>query len=119
VFQYVDSVGNCIPAFHASARIYAISNKTADTLYSYTFSDSCEVGFIVADSVTYHMVASNPSTHDIIAIDSIAYQDPINVTECCLCYPAKTIKGSLNGVPLSIAFPVASYVNEPYMRILN
>jgi hypothetical protein len=119
VFQYVDSTGNCLPAFHASARVYAISNKTSDTLYTYTFSDSCQVGFIVADSVTYHLVGSSPAVHDIIAIDSIAYQDPISVTECCLCYPAKYIKGTLNGVPLDVAFKLGDYVNEPYVRDLN
>ncbi|MEM7038086.1 MAG: hypothetical protein AAF570_13970, partial [Bacteroidota bacterium] len=39
VMQYEDSVGACLPAFHASAIVYAI-DSLGDTLYNYNFSDS-------------------------------------------------------------------------------
>ena len=61
VFQYQDSTGQCFHSLHTTARIYALHSRTLDTLYAYTFSDSCHVSFLIADSVVYHLEnASSP-----------------------------------------------------------
>ncbi len=118
VFQYKDSAGQCLPSFHATARVYAIHSRTNDTLYTYNFSDSCTVGFLIADSVVYHLKSSSPVVHDIIRLDTWEYQDPLNVTECCLCYPVSHLHGKLNGQDLNVEFPVGAYVNTPFVRTL-
>lgn len=118
VMQYVDSSGSCLPTFHSSARVYALHSRTADTLYSYTFSDSCQVGFLVADSVEYHLISTAHGVNDVITLDNWEYQEPINVTECCLCYPVSHIHGKLNGQALEIEFPVGQYENTPFIRTI-
>jgi hypothetical protein len=118
VMEYVDSTGNCLPSFHASARVYALHSRTADTLYTYTFSDSCKVGFLVADSVEYHLVSALHGVNDVITLDTWEYQEPINVTECCLCYPVDHMHGKLNGQSLEIEFPVGQYENTPFIRTI-
>lgn len=119
VMNYVDSTGQCIPAFHASARVVAIDNETSDTLYTYGFSDSCQVGFLVDEKVTYHLWGSNPAVHDVISIETMEYQEPINVTECCLCYPVSKVQGKFNGQDLQVDFIGGQYTNEPFIRSLN
>lgn len=118
VMKYVDSLGNCVPSFHASARVYALHSTSLDTLYTYTFSDSCQVGFLVADSVVYHLVSTAHGVDDVIMLDSWEYQDPISVTECCLCYPVDHVHGKLNAQDLEIAFPTGEYENTPFVRTL-
>ncbi|MFN8394238.1 MAG: hypothetical protein U0176_06125 [Bacteroidia bacterium] len=118
VFQYQDSSGGCIPSFHSSARVYALHSRTADTLYSYSFSDSCTVGFLVTDSTVYHLVSTAHGVNDVISFDEKEYQDPIEVTECCLCYPVSHIHGKLNGQTLHVEFPAGQYENTPFIRTL-
>lgn len=117
VMSYVDTTGNCVPSFHAAARIYAIDNETLDTLYNYGFSDSCQVGFIVDDAVTYHLRSG--ATHDVIKFEEIEFQEPINVTECCLCYPVAHVHGKLNATTFNTEFKTGDYVNEPFVRTIN
>jgi hypothetical protein len=118
VFEYQDSLGNCVPSFHATARVYALHSRTADTLYSYNFSDSCHVSFLIADSVVYHLVSTSPAVHDVITLDTWEYQDPLEVTECCLCYPVAHIHGMLNSQALEIEFPTGEYENVAFIRTL-
>ena len=119
VMAYQDTTGNCVPSFHASAWVHAIDNETSDTLYTYNFSDSCEVGFIVDVAVTYHVIGGNPVQHDVITFEEIEYQEPINITECCLCYPVDHIHGMLNAQELSVSFKPGDYVNEPFVRTID
>lgn len=118
VFEYQDSAGQCVPSFHATARVYALHSRTGDSLYSYTFSDSCHVSFLIADSVTYHVVSTSPAVHDVITLEEWEYQDPLNVTECCLCYPVSHLHGMLNAQTLTITFPTGNYENAPFIRTL-
>jgi hypothetical protein len=119
VLQYQDSTGNCIPSFHAQARVYALHSATLDTLYSYGFSDSCQVGFLVADSVVYHLVSTAHGVDDVITLDEWEYQEPITVTECCLCYPVEHMHGKINGQALEIEFPAGEYENAPFIRTIE
>lgn len=118
VFQYEDSLGQCVPSFHAAARVYALHSRTADTLYSYNFSDSCQVGFLIADSVVYHLVSTAHGVDDVIELEEWEYQEPVEVTECCLCYPVQHVHGKLNGQSLEISYPAGSYENAPFIRTL-
>lgn len=118
VFQYQDSAGHCFHGIQSTARIYALQSRTLDTLYSYNFNDSCHVSFLIADSVVYHVENASPAIHDVIGIESVEYQDPINVTECCLCYPASHVHGKLNNSTLTIEFPTGVYENTPFVRAL-
>jgi hypothetical protein len=118
--EYQDSLGNCLPGFHASARVYAIAAENpADTAYSYSFSDSCEAGFLIDEEMVYHVVASSPATHDVISVVGYDYQDPISVTECCLCYPVNTVDLLVNGDSVTVTLPTGSYESTPYIRTLN
>lgn len=120
IMTYLDSTGACIPEFHSSAVVHAI-RKTApfDTAYSYNFSDSCRVGFLIQDDVDYHLVGNNPAITDIIEIESFDFQEPLAVTNCCLCYPVQTANILLNGQPISVAFVTGEYENVPQVRTVN
>ena len=119
VMEYQDSTGNCVPSFHASARVYAINNTSLDTAYTYNFSDSCQVGFIVDETMTYHVYGGNPVQHDVIVFEEIEYQEPINITECCLCYPVGHVHGMLNGQEFNQTFKAGGYENEPFIRTID
>ena len=116
VMQYVDSAGACVPSFHAAARVYALHSRTNDTLYTYGFSDSCQVGFLIADSVVYHLVSTAHGVNDVITLETWEYQEPINVTECCLCYPVEHVHGMLNNSTLHVEFPAGQYESTPVVR---
>jgi hypothetical protein len=118
VFQYQDSLGHCATSLYANARVYALHSRTNDSLYSYTFSDSCHVSFLIADSVVYHVVSANPVVNDVIKIETVEYQEPLTVTECCLCYPAAHVHGKLNNSTLTVEFPTGAYENTPFVRAL-
>jgi hypothetical protein len=118
VMEYQDSLGNCIPAFNASARVFAISaSNPLDTAYSYSFSDSCKAGFLIDEAMVYHVVGG-VNTRDVISFLDVKYQDPVEVTTCCLCYPVSTLSLSLNGDTIQVSMPAGSYENNPYVRVL-
>lgn len=116
IMQYQDNAGRCVPAFHASARVYALHSRTNDTLYTYGFSDSCKVAFLVADSVVYHLESSAFGVSDVISFESWEYQDPISVTECCLCYPLDHMHAKVNGQSVDMTFAAGEYESTPYVR---
>ena len=117
VMVYQDSTGACLPDFHSNAIVYAIDASTMDTAYNYNFSDSCEVGFLVQEDLVYHVVSGAVS--DVIQFTGFDYQDPISVTECCLCYPINTVAIQVNGLTDSVTFNAGEYQNTPYIRRLN
>lgn len=119
VIEYQDSVGNCPATFDANARIYALreNGATFDTLYSYDFSDSCRAGFLVQEDVEYHLMA--PGYSEIIKVDSYQYQNPVEVTECCLCYPVDSVMLNINGNTQIVTFPEGSYENTPLIHVIN
>lgn len=120
VMEYQDSLGRCLPGFHSSAKVYAIhAENPTDTAYTYNFSDSCHVGFLVDENMVYHVKGSNPTTHDVIYFLGYEYQEPVNVTECCLCYPVLSVNALINSDSVTIDFPAGSYENAPYIRHLN
>jgi hypothetical protein len=120
VMSYQDSLGQCPPAFAASARVYAISaSNPTDTAYSYSFSDACKVGFLVDEDMVYHVRGTSPVVHDILYISEFEYQEPVAVTECCLCYPVGKVMGVLNGDSIQADYPAGRYENEGFIRPLN
>lgn len=120
VISYQDSTGACPTAFSNGARVYAISaDNPTDTAYVYNFSDACKVGFLVDENMVYHVRGTNPTVHDVLAISEYTYQEPVKVTECCLCYPVGTIHAVLNGDSISTDYPAGLYENEAYVRRLN
>jgi hypothetical protein len=116
VFQYQDSSGRCASNLDVAARVYALQSRTLDTLYSYSFTDTCRVSFLIADSVVYHVRSTNPAIFDVVKLESIEYQEPVTVTECCLCYPADHVHGKLNNSTLAVDFPAGAYENTPFVR---
>jgi hypothetical protein len=120
VISYQDSVGACPTAFAASARVYAISaDNPTDTAYVYNFSDGCNVGFLVDENLVYHVRATNPTLHDVLYISEYDYQEPVKVTDCCLCYPVGSIHAVLNGDSITTTYPTGLYENDAYVRVLN
>ena len=120
VMEYQDSTGACPSGFHASAKVYAISAEDpTDTAYVYNFSDSCRVGFLVDENMVYHVRASSPTVHDVLYFAEYEYQEPLNVTDCCLCYPISKVSGVLNGDSVKVDYPTGKYENTGYVRILE
>jgi hypothetical protein len=117
VIEYQDSTGACPAAFHSNARIYAINTTTLDTAYAYNFSDSCQAGFLVQEELMYHIVSG--SWKETIFITDFTYQEPLEVTECCLCYPVATVTVNVDGDTTTVDFPAGSYENTPMIRNLN
>jgi hypothetical protein len=116
VMSYQDSAGRCLPAFKVSARVHALHSRTNDTLYSYGFQDSCRVAFLVTDSVRYHIVSAEYGVSDVLQFAESEYQEPVTVTECCLCYPLEYVHTILNAQAVLFEFPVGAYENVPYVR---
>ncbi|MEM1000125.1 MAG: hypothetical protein AAGN35_23925 [Bacteroidota bacterium] len=119
VVQYQDSTGACPAAFDGDAIVYAIRQSTQDTAYTYNFSDSCEVGFLVQEDLVYNVVAPNYGFSDMVQITDFTYQDPINVTECCLCYPIASVSVMFGVDTATVSFPAGEYENVPFVRNLN
>lgn len=117
VMMYQDSTGACPADFHSNAVVYAIDATTLDTAYTYNFSDSCQVGFLVQEDLVYHLVSDN--FLDVIEFSSHTFQDPVMVTECCLCYPINTVDIGINGQVETVTFEAGEYENTPYVRSLN
>jgi hypothetical protein len=117
VIAYQDSTGACPASFHANARVFAINTSSLDTVYSYNFSDSCQVGFLVQEDLMYHVVSG--SWKETVFITDYTYQEPLSVTECCLCYPVASVTVNVDGDTATVNFPAGSYENEPYIRHLN
>jgi hypothetical protein len=116
VMSYQDSAGRCFPAFGASTRVHALHSRTNDTLYSYGYNDSCRVTFLVTDSVIYHIVNARYGISDVLQLEGSEYQEPVNVTDCCLCYPLEYVRTKLNAQDVLVEFPVGTYENIPYVR---
>ena len=117
IFQYQDSTGGCDSVFSMNARVHAFEGGATDTAYSYNFSDYCKAAFLVREGYTYHVVSG--TTRDTVVINGNTYQDPISVTECCLCYPAKTVDIVLNGDSMTVDFPTGAYDSNPKTRTIN
>lgn len=117
VIQYQDSLGDCPPAFHANAWITGIDLVENDTTLRYNFSDSCQAGFLIREN--YRYIVSSGSYRDVIDIVDFDYQEPIEVTECCLCYPVEHVDLSINGDSVHVEFPAGKYENEAYTIMIN
>lgn len=115
--QYEDSTGACPAAFHANAIVKGIDRISNDTTLSYTFSDSCSAGFLIREN--YRYVVTSAGYRDVIDITGFEYQEPIEVTECCLCYPVAWVDLSYNGDSVRVDFPTGSYENEAYVTRIN
>lgn len=117
LIQYEDSTGMCPAAFHAGATIQGIDMTSWDTTLNYNFSDSCQAGLLVREN--YRYIVRSGGYMDMIDILSFTYQDPISVTECCLCYPAASVTLSIDGDTTVIDYPAGQYDNTPYTIAIN
>lgn len=117
IVQYQDSTGACPAAFSAAGMVYGIDRLTNDTTLRYNFSDSCTVGMLLREN--YRYVVRSGSYTDVFDIMAFDFQEPISVTECCLCYPAASADVSINGDSTRIAFPTGEYDNAPFVISLN
>ena len=120
VIQYVDSTGQCISPSTPDGMIYAfMQGNTSDTLYSYSFNDSCTASFIIEKNMMYHVKAGTDIDHTV-RIDGFTFQEPIWATECCACYPVDSLSVNTDGVTdETIVFPASSYENDPYTYTVN
>jgi hypothetical protein len=115
VLEYQDSAGACLPGFHATAMVYAFDKDSpGDTVRSYNLADSCVARFIVQEDLFYHLVGAG--VRDTIVIDSFSYQEPVEVTTCCLCYPVEHADIKINGVSKHVEWEVGKYDNTAVIR---
>lgn len=117
LLEYQDSTGACVPTFHSNAVIKGIDMLTGDTTLTYNFSDSCMAGLLVREN--YQYVISSGAYQDVVDIVSFERQDPISVTECCLCYPVSTLNVAINGDTSVVDFPTGQYDNTPQVIRIN
>lgn len=117
MLEYQDSLGACVPSFHSDAVIKGIDQLTGDTTLTYNFSDSCTAGLLVREN--YRYIITSGSWQDEVDIVSFERQDPINVTECCLCYPVSTLNVAINGDTSAVDFPTGQYDNTPLVIQIN
>ena len=116
--QYQDAAGNCLSDLNPAGMVYAMETGSTDTLYSYSFTDSCSVGFIIEAGLEYH-VTGGGVINDVIQIGEFDFQEPVWVTECCACYPVNALSVTRNGDPIDVTFPAESYVNDTYVITVN
>jgi len=115
--EYQDSTGACPPAFSAAGMVYGIDLLTMDTALRYNFSDSCMAGLILREN--YRYVVRSGTYSDVFDVLGFTYQEPLEVTECCLCYPVANVDLSINGDSTRIDFPTGEYQNTPYVISIN
>lgn len=116
--QYQDTAGNCLADLNPAGQVYAIETSSTDTLYAYSFTDSCSVGFIIEEGMEYH-VTGGGMINDVFQIGTFDFQEPVWVTECCACYPVNALSITRNGNPVDVTFPAESYVNDTYVITVN
>ena len=117
LLEYQDSTGACIPTFHSDAVVQGIDATTGDTTLSYNFSDSCTAGLLVREN--YRYVISSGAWQQIVDIVDFSQQDPVNVTECCLCYPVSTLTIAVDGDTSVVDYPTGQYDNVPVVFQIN
>ena len=117
VIEYRDSTtGACVPAFHSSAMVYAFDvDNPNDTVRRYNLADSCVARFIVQEDLFYHLVGAG--VRDTIVVDSFSYQEPVEVQECCLCYPIEHADIKINGVHQHVEWGAGNYDNTAIIRL--
>ena len=117
MLEYQDSTGACVPTFHSDAVIKGIDKLTGDTTLSYNFSDSCTAGLLVREN--YQYLITSGTYADTVDIVDFSRQDPISVTECCLCYPVNSLQVAINGDTSQVDFPTGQYDNAPVVIRIN
>jgi hypothetical protein len=117
ILEYQDSTGACVPSFHSNAVVKGIDMLTGDTTLTYNLSDSCVAGLLVREN--YQYVISSGTYRDVIDIVSFNRQDPVEVTECCLCYPVSSLEYARNGDTAVVDYPTGQYDNDPVIVPLN
>ncbi len=117
ILNYQDSLGACPPTFHSNAIIKGIDKLTGDTTLSYNFSDSCTAGLLVREDYMYTITSG--TFRDTFDIVSFSRQEPISVTECCLCYPVNSLTYARNGDTAVVDFPTGQYDNDPLIVPIN
>lgn len=73
--------------------------------------------FLIEEDLVY--VVESGSWHDTIRVDSFEYQEPVEVTSCCFCYPVEHADISINDTTIHVEFPIGEYDNVPHVRKIN
>lgn len=117
MIQYQDSTGMCPPDFHTNAMVSGVNLATSETLPTYNFGDSCATGLLIRENYEYTITSG--TYQDVIEVIDFSFQDPVEVTECCLCYPVSTLKIAINGDTSDVDFPAGQYDNNPLVIDIN
>ena len=117
ILQFQDSTGACLPSFHGSAWVKGIDLTSMDTTLVYALGDSCTASLLVSENYAY-TVQSGAYTAEIELLD-FDYQEPIEVNDCCNCYPVSWVDFSVNGDTARVNFPTGAYENDPYAIVIN
>ena len=119
VIQYQDSTGACLSSSTPTGMVYAFHHgNMMDTLYTYSFNDSCTASFIIEENMMYQVMTGTNYSHEVM-IHGFSFQEPIWVTECCPCYPVDSLTVHVDGSHQTLAFPAESYENDPYIITVN
>lgn len=121
MIAYQDTSGRCDSLVNANTRIDAFhkdSTWSGLPAFSYGLTSQCVAALILDKSYKYRIRCTSPAFMDTIRITSITFQEPMEITECCLCYPANGVTITLNGIADSVTFPAAQYENSPRLRIV-
>ncbi len=119
VIRYQRASGNCDSLINANTIIYVYSANDSfysDLKFTYGFSDTCTAALLIDADYRYKIICSNPAFRDSIVPISETYQEPIEVTECCLCYPIATAQYLFSNVATTTAFPAGQYKSPTLIR---
>lgn len=112
VMQFEDADGQCPVLFHKNAKVigfYGVAQ--VDTAFKYSLADSCQASILVDKEYNYLITSGNKNYH--VTIDHFTIQTPIEIDECCLCYPIDSLQVTVNDSVYHVKYPSTEYVNTP------
>ena len=121
MITYGDSSGVCDSTVQANTLVQAFHKDSVWTsipAFSYGLTSDCNAALILGSFYKYRIKCLTPAFVDTVHVTSITYQDPIEATECCQCYPANVVTVTVNGTAQSVTFPSSQYENAPWLRIV-
>ncbi|MCB9234584.1 MAG: hypothetical protein H6581_23210 [Bacteroidia bacterium] len=119
LLKYVDSNGDCPSDFDQRAVVSAFNNGDFNDLaFTFDFADACTAGLLVEAGFAYVIEDQVLGVSDTVIVEDVEYQAPIEVTECCLCYPAEHAHLMINGQEMMAHFSTGSFISNPLERQL-
>ncbi len=117
IIQYQDSTGACPADFSAAGNVVGFNLNTNVADLNYAFSDSCTASLLLREN--YRYTVSSGTYSDEIEIIGFDFQEPVMVTECCLCYPASWVDLRINGDSTRVTYPDGEYDNQALVISIN